>query len=244
VNVGLRNWLAERCLEAIATERPDRSLIALAAFVERADRSGAAVGLGEEAIRLLGSEPKIFERAGGEVRLLETLVGDLPEMRWRAPRFIDAVSACRRCCGAPPRAVAREAGGRSDGMPPSLEELAWTVCAAAALFNTGLFFEVHELLEPCWMRAERPLKTFLQGLIQIAAGLHHEQNGNRRGAVALVGDGCGKLRPFAPGAFGVELAEFLAEMSKLSRALAAAEAAFEIRIPRLVVGDVDRERQR
>ena len=65
-------------------------------------------------------------------------------------------------------------------MPPSLEELAWTVCAASALFNTGLFFEVHELLEPCWMRAEPPVKAFLQGLIQIAAGLHHEQNGNPR----------------------------------------------------------------
>ena len=38
VNVGLRNWLAERCLEAIATEKPDGSLAALAAFVERADR--------------------------------------------------------------------------------------------------------------------------------------------------------------------------------------------------------------
>lgn len=235
MNVGLRNWLAERCLEAIATENPDGALAALAAFVERADRSGAAAGLGDEAVRILGSEPKIFGRAGGEIRLVETLVGDLPEMRWRAPRFVDALSACRRCCGAPPPVVAREAGGRSDGMPPTLEELAWTVCAAAALFNTGLFFEVHELLEPCWMRAERPVKTFLQGLIQIAAGLHHEQNGNRRGAVALVGEGCGKLRPFAPSAFGVELAEFLVEMSKLSRALAAAETAEELRIPRLVV---------
>jgi predicted metal-dependent hydrolase len=236
----LRNWLAERCLEAITAEKPDGSLAALATFVERADRSGAAAGLGEEALRMLGSEPKIFGVDSGGVRLVVTLVGDLPEMRWRAPRFCDAVSVCRRRCGAPPRAVARETGGRSDGMPPSLEELSWTVCAASALFNTGLFFEVHELLEPCWMRAERPLKTFLQGLIQIAAGLHHEQNGNRRGAVQLVGEGCGKLQPFVPSAFGVELAGFLAEMAKLSRALAAATTADELRIPRLVVRDADR----
>jgi hypothetical protein len=236
----LRNWLAERCLEAITAERPDGSLAALASFVERADRSGTAAGLGEEAVRILGSEPKIFERHGGEVRLVQSLVRDLPEMRWRAPRFVDAVSVCGRCCGAPPRAIARETGGRSDGMPPSVEELAWTICAASALFNTGLFFEVHELLEPCWMRAERPLKTFLQGLIQIAAGLHHEQNGNRRGAVQLVSEGSGKLRPFAPTAFGVELADFLAEMAKLSRALAAAKTVDELRIPRLVVGDADR----
>ena len=240
MNVGLRNWLAERCLEAITTERPDGSLAALAAFVERADRSGTATGLGDEAVRILGSESKIFERDRDEVRMVGTLVGDLPEMRWRAPRFVDAVSACRRCCGTPPPAIARETGGRSDGMPPSLEELAWTVCAASALFNTGLFFEVHELLEPCWMRAEPPVKAFLQGLIQIAAGLHHEQNGNRRGAVTLVGEGCGRLRPFAPSAFGVELAEFLAEMAKLSRALAAATTADELRIPRLVVDEADR----
>ena len=91
-----------------------------------------------------------------------------------------------------------------------------------------------EPLEPCWMRAERPVKTFLQGLIQIAAGLHHEQNGNRRGAVALVGEGCGKLRPLAERvrrrARGVPRRELL----KLAHALAAAATADELRIPRLV----------
>jgi predicted metal-dependent hydrolase len=237
MNLGLRNWLAERCLEEISTEEPDGALAALAGFAEQADRSGVAATLGDDAVRLLGRSAKIFERVDGKLRLVPSLVADLPEIRWRAVRFVDAVATCRRRCGAPPRSARREAGREPSGMPPSNDEIAWTMCAAASLFNAGLFFEVHELVEPCWLRAEGPLKLFLQGLIQIAAGLHHEQNGNRRGAVALLGEGSGKLRPFAPRAFDLELAEFLAEISNLAGALSAPEPVAEIRIPRMHVGE-------
>src|SRR5262245_26147111 len=37
--------------------------------------------------------------------------------------------------------------------------------AARAAWDAGLFFEVHELLEPEWLRAEGARKTTLQGLI-------------------------------------------------------------------------------
>ena len=57
---------------------------------------------------------------------------------------------------------------------------------AAALANHGLFFEVHELLEPVWFRATEPARTALQGLIQIAVGFHHLENGNREGARSLL----------------------------------------------------------
>ena len=41
---------------------------------------------------------------------------------------------------------------------------------AAALFDAGLYFEVHEVLEPHWMAADGPEREALQGLIQIAVG--------------------------------------------------------------------------
>ncbi|HEV8437628.1 MAG TPA: DUF309 domain-containing protein [Methylomirabilota bacterium] len=70
--------------------------------------------------------------------------------------------------------------------------LAATLRAAAVLFDAGLYFEVHELLEPHWIRAEGGAREALQGLIQIAVGFQHLANGNVAGARALVRDGSAK----------------------------------------------------
>jgi hypothetical protein len=64
---------------------------------------------------------------------------------------------------------------------------------AAALFEAGLYFEVHEVLEPYWMRADGPERQALQGLIQVAVGFQHLANGNLDGARALLGEGAAKL---------------------------------------------------
>jgi hypothetical protein len=64
---------------------------------------------------------------------------------------------------------------------------------AADLFDAGLYFEVHELLEPYWMRAEGREREILQGLIQVAAGFHHLANGNLKGARSLLDEGSAKL---------------------------------------------------
>ena len=65
---------------------------------------------------------------------------------------------------------------------------------AATLFAAGLYFEVHEVLEPHWMRAEEPARQALQGLIQVAVGYQHLANGNLHGAQALLADGTQRLR--------------------------------------------------
>ena len=64
---------------------------------------------------------------------------------------------------------------------------------AADLFDAGLYFEVHELLEPYWMRAGGGEREILQGLIQVAAGFHHLANGNLKGARSLLDEGSAKL---------------------------------------------------
>ena len=67
------------------------------------------------------------------------------------------------------------------------------LAAAARLFDAGLFFEVHELLEPHWAAAEDPLRRGLQGLIQIAVGWQHLANGNVPGARSLLVEGAVRL---------------------------------------------------
>jgi predicted metal-dependent hydrolase len=65
--------------------------------------------------------------------------------------------------------------------------------AAARLFDAGLFFEVHEVLEPHWAAARDATREALQGLIQIAVGWQHLANGNTAGARSLLGDGAARL---------------------------------------------------
>ncbi len=54
------------------------------------------------------------------------------------------------------------------------------------LFNRGEFFEAHEVLEDVWRAAPAGEKKFLQGLIQVAVGLHHHSRGNLAGARSLL----------------------------------------------------------
>ena len=63
----------------------------------------------------------------------------------------------------------------------------------ARLADAGLYFEVHELLEPRWIRAEGDERLALQGLIQVAVALHHAGQSNRPGAISLMGEGLDKL---------------------------------------------------
>jgi hypothetical protein len=65
--------------------------------------------------------------------------------------------------------------------------------AAAALFDAGLFFEVHEVLEPHWAAAGGQTRDALQGLIQVAVAWQHLANGNLAGARSLLAEGGARL---------------------------------------------------
>lgn len=67
---------------------------------------------------------------------------------------------------------------------------------ADALAGEGRFFEAHEELEAAWKGAADPEKTLLQGVIQVAAGLHRLSRDPSRpaGARDLLARGRGKLR--------------------------------------------------
>ncbi len=72
--------------------------------------------------------------------------------------------------------------------------IAEALALAGALFDAGLYFEVHEVLEPHWMRArEAEERQALQGLIQVAVGYQHFADGNLAGARSLLEQGGGRL---------------------------------------------------
>lgn len=60
------------------------------------------------------------------------------------------------------------------------------LAAAADLFEAGLAFEVHEVLEHHWARATGGTREALRGLIQTAVAFQHLANGNRAGARSLL----------------------------------------------------------
>ena len=115
----------------------------------------------------------------------ETAPEDAALVRARARRASEALAAC-----GPTRAE------------PSLEE---ALTAAAALFDTGLYFEVHELLEPHWVRASGAERQALQGLIQIAVAFQHLDNGNVEGARSLLVEGSARLRDGRLAGFALEV---------------------------------------
>ncbi|MFQ5816700.1 MAG: DUF309 domain-containing protein [Terriglobia bacterium] len=73
-------------------------------------------------------------------------------------------------------------------------------------FNRRQFFECHETLEEIWLAEVPEEKPFYQGLIQVAAGFHHYQNGNRAGARSLIRQGLAKLAAYPPDSHGIDLA--------------------------------------
>jgi hypothetical protein len=75
---------------------------------------------------------------------------------------------------------------RGDALPARLEQ-------ARRMFARGLFFEVHEVLEPPWREAVGAERTILQGVIQAAVAWHHARRHNDRGARRLASAALDKL---------------------------------------------------
>jgi predicted metal-dependent hydrolase len=62
-----------------------------------------------------------------------------------------------------------------------------------AAFNRGEYFLAHELWEQVWREVGEADRIWVQGLIQIAAGLHHLQRERPRPAAGLLRKGLEKL---------------------------------------------------
>jgi len=97
-------------------------------------------------------------------------------------------------------------------------------------FNSREFWHSHESWEAIWLTAPQPDKTFLQGIIQIAAAFYHHQRGNREGMRSLMRRGLAKVEEFPPAYRGLRLEELRRAVRKW---LAAGEDALPRNYPRL-----------
>ncbi len=163
----LRNHLADLIIQGFHAAAARRGLKALAVTCARAGALGDADAVAPDDLR------DVFEQCRGGLGL---------EADWRR--------------------YARELGERAEQalcaldhrpLDPADPGLRVALAEAAVLFDARLYFEVHELLEPHWMRAQGAEREALQGLIQVAVGLHHLGNGNVAGARSLLRDGIAKL---------------------------------------------------
>lgn len=75
-----------------------------------------------------------------------------------------------------------------------------------ACYRSGDFFLAHEHWESVWLGLQEPEKSFLQGLIQVAAAFHHLRRGNAAGAISLLSRALRRIesRPAVFGGIAVE----------------------------------------
>jgi predicted metal-dependent hydrolase len=74
-----------------------------------------------------------------------------------------------------------------------------------ALFNAGEWYDCHDGLEELWHETQGPMRTVLQGILQIAVAHLHLERNNRRGATMLLGEGLGRLHGAGATALGLNL---------------------------------------
>ena len=98
--------------------------------------------------------------------------------------------------------------------PATSAEIDAALVAWARCLNDGEYFEAHEALEGVWLTATEPDRTFLKGLIHVAASLHHHQRGNQHGTRAKHQSAVRYLTPYLPAYRGVALAELLEELAE------------------------------
>ncbi len=73
------------------------------------------------------------------------------------------------------------------------------------------YFECHEVLEELWLETGRD--PLYQGLLQVAVGLHHHNNGNVSGAIKLFSQAIDKIQHYPDNALGIDLA-FVLDQSR------------------------------
>ena len=89
------------------------------------------------------------------------------------------------------------------------------------LFNSRAFFDCHEVLEDLWRPERGARRLFLQGVIHLAVGFYHHQQGNRAGAERQLKKGLKKLAGYLPEYEGLDTASLyrgsMACLEKISR---------------------------
>lgn len=81
-------------------------------------------------------------------------------------------------------------------------------------FNSGEYYECHDILEDLWFDIRGSSRKFYQGLIHLAVGFHHIiYLNNPKGAISQLTKCIDKLSVFQPQYQGIELTTLLNKIS-------------------------------
>jgi hypothetical protein len=100
-------------------------------------------------------------------------------------------------------------------------------------FNAREFFEAHEVWEEIWLVESEPERTFLQGIIQIAAAFHHYGRANPDGAESLLAAGIVKLSRFPAHHRGLAIEDLRASAKRWARSIGEGHKPEQAEIPQL-----------
>lgn len=81
------------------------------------------------------------------------------------------------------------------------------------LFNTGEFFEAHEVWEDLWHESLGTERRFVQSLIHATVCVYHANRGNLRGAARLFASGQKYMSQYPDPFWGLEVAKFWQDMA-------------------------------
>ena len=92
-----------------------------------------------------------------------------------------------------------------------VQERRYILVAGVEQYNAGYYFEAHETLEELWLPSPWPVRPFLQGIIQLAAGFVHLMRHEYPGTVRLLARAIEKLEAAPDVYMGIDSAQLVAD---------------------------------
>ncbi len=93
--------------------------------------------------------------------------------------------------------------------PRCNETLPPLVVEGLELFNSGEFYEAHEVLEEAWNDESQSIRNLYRGILQIDVGFYQLTRLSYNASIALLESGADLLEPFKPNCQGIEVAQFI-----------------------------------
>jgi uncharacterized protein len=103
--------------------------------------------------------------------------------------------------------------------------------SAVDLFNQYDWYSAHDAFEELWYESTGSVRLFLQGIIQIAVGEYHFDNGNVRGATLLMAEGLNHLSDLDSIVLGVKVYPLKTTASRRLSALQSGQSLADIPRP-------------
>jgi uncharacterized protein len=100
-------------------------------------------------------------------------------------------------------------------------------------YRAGEFFAAHEHWECVWLGSKEPERTFLQGLIQVAAAFYHLQRGNSRGTRSLLERARVRLERYPEYFWGIDVTSLCQEIGEWLQLLESGRATQDRSYPQL-----------